>query len=138
MLQWYDAGQDQAAGGDCSDSCESEDELRPPKKKKKKKKCERNAPNSTPMILALCTPIMRLAHEHVQQSRDVVFIDATSSFDRQNSSIVLLSTVMAAGAVPLGVMVTSDEQEETIVTGMRCLMSILPDDAFFGEGPQLG
>ena len=35
-------------------------------------------------------------------------------------------------------MVTSDEQEETIVTGMRCLMSILPDDAFFGEGPQLG
>lgn len=50
----------------------------------------------------------------------------------------LLSTVMPAGAVPLGVIVTSDEQEETIISGMRFLMSILPDNAFFGEGPQLG
>ena len=74
----------------------------------------------------------------MQQSRDVVFMDATSSFDRQNSSIFLLSTVMPAGAVPLGIVVTSDEQEETIASCMRCFMSILPNNAFFGEGPQLG
>ena len=81
---------------------------------------------------------MKRAHQYVQQSRDVVFIDATSSFDRQNTSIFLLSTVMPAGAVPLGVILTSDEQEETITNGIRCLVSILPDNAFFGEGPQLG
>ncbi len=90
------------------------------------------------MILALCSPIMKRAHEHVQQSRDVVFVDATSSFDRQNSSIFLLSTVMPAGAVPLGVIVTSNEQEDTITTGLKYLVSIFPNNAFFGEGPQLG
>ncbi len=90
------------------------------------------------MILALCSPIMKRAHEHVQQSRDVVFVDATSSFDRQNSSIFLLSTVMPAGAVPLGVIVTSNEQEDTITTGLKYLESIFPNNAFFGEGPQLG
>ena len=45
---------------------------------------------------------------------------------------------MPAGAVPLGVIVTSDEQEETITTGLKYLSSILPNNAFFGEGPQLG
>ena len=74
----------------------------------------------------------------MQQSRDIAFVDATSSFDRQNNSIFLLSTVMPAGAVPLGVIVTSDEREETITTGLKYLSSILPNNAFFGEGPQLG
>ena len=73
----------------------------------------------------------------MQQSRDIAFVDATS-FDRQNNSIFLLSTVMPAGAVPLGVIVTSDEREETIITGLKYLSSILPNNAFFGEGPQLG
>ena len=90
------------------------------------------------MILAICTPIMRRAHQYVQQSRDVVFVDATSSFDRQTTSIFLLSTVTPGGAVPLGVIVTSDEQEVTITEGLRSLASILPDNAFFGEGPQIG
>ena len=93
---------------------------------------------SSPMILAICTPIMRRAHQYVQQSIDVVFVDATSSFDRQNISIFLLSTVTPGEAVPLGVFVTSDEQEETITEGLRSLSSNLPDNAFFGEGPQIG
>ena len=89
--------------------------------------------NSTPMILAICTPIMRRAHQHVQQSRDVVFIDATSSFDRQNTSIFILSTVTPGGVIPLGVIVTSDE---TITEDLRSLASLLPSNAFCGEGPQ--
>ena len=74
----------------------------------------------------------------MQQSRDIAFVDATSSFDLQNNSIFLLSTAMPAGAVPLGVIVTSDERQETIATGLKNLSSILPNNAFFGEGPQLG
>ena len=132
VLQWYDAGQDQAF---TDDSCDTDvDELKLSKKKKAKKQRKYN----TPMVLALCSPIMKRAHEHVQQSRDIAFVDATSSFDRQNNSIFLLSTVMPAGAVPLGVIVTSDEREETITTGLKYLSSILPNNAFFGKGPQLG
>ena len=64
---------------------------------------------------------MRSAHQHVQQSRDVMFIDATSSLDWQNTSIFILSTVTPGGAIPLGVIVTSDEQKETITEGLRSL-----------------
>lgn len=52
---------------------------------------------------------MRIAH---QQSRDVVFVDATSSSDRQNTSTFILSTVTLGGAIPLGVIVASDEHEK--------------------------
>ena len=78
---------------------------------------------------------MKRAHQCVQQSRDVVqplrLMGRTLPF-------FLLSTVMPAGAELLGVILTSDEQEETITNGIRCLVSILPDNVFFGEGPQLG
>lgn len=73
VLQWYDAGPEHAAS-DAFDS-EEEEEVKPPKKKRKKEK------KATPMILALCTPIMNRAHEYVQQSRGVVFIDVTYMFD---------------------------------------------------------
>ena len=129
VLQWYDAGTGQTSEVSESDN----EEVEPPTKKKKL-----TSANSTPMILAICTPIMRRAHQHVQQSRDVVFIDATSSFDRQNTSIFILSTVTPGGAIPLGVIVTSDEQEETITEGLRSLASLLPGNAFFGEGPHIG
>ena len=48
------------------------------------------------------------------------------------------STVTPGGVIPLGVIVTSDEQEETITEGLRSLISLLPINAFFGEGPQIG
>jgi len=35
--------------------------------------------SSNSSILALCTPIMRQAHLHVQLSHDIVFIDSTSA-----------------------------------------------------------
>ena len=128
MLQWYDAGKGQTSEVSDSDN----EEVEPPTKKIKIASA-----NSTPMILAICTPIMRRAHQFIQQSRDVVFIDATSSFDRQNTSIFILSTVTPGGAIPLGMIVTSDEQEETITEGLRNLISLLPRNAFFGEGPQI-
>ena len=70
VLQWYYACKGQASEVSDSDG----DEVGPPTKKKKL-----TSTVSTPMILAICTPIMRRAHQYVQQSRDVVFIDATSS-----------------------------------------------------------
>ena len=58
VIQLYDTGQDQAFTDDRSDT--EEDELKLSKKKKQRK-------YNTPMILALCSPIMKRAHEHVQQ-----------------------------------------------------------------------
>lgn len=91
-----------------------------------------------PLILAICSPIMYRAHEYIQQSSELVFMDATSSLDRFSCPTYILTTGSAAGAVPLGVFVVSNETAPTITNGLDLLKSITPSDAFFGKGSNTG
>ena len=91
-----------------------------------------------PLILAICTPIMVRAHKYVRQASEMVFTDATSSLDRFSCPTFILSTGSAAGAIPLGVFVVSDESTSTITAGLNLLKSIMPPDAFFGKGRDTG
>ena len=61
ILQWYTNYTKPETDDDVNDN------MTPPKPKKRKRE-ERE----TPMILALCTPIMVRAHRHVQQSSDII------------------------------------------------------------------
>ena len=65
-------------------------------------------------------------------------MDATSSLDRFSCPTYILTTGSAAGAVPLGVFVVSDETALTITSGLDLLKSIIPSDAFFGKGSDTG
>ena len=91
-----------------------------------------------PMIVTVCTPLMSRVHEHIQQAGEMVFCDATSTLDRFNTSLFVLSTSHPAGGLPLGVMITSDEQEETIVQGLSQLLNVFPQGAFYGRGADKG
>lgn len=95
-----------------SSDCDSEDEeMRddvPPKAKRPKR--ERHEP----LILALCTPLMARVHTTVPQSAEIMFCDSTSSLDRFNMSLFILSTCHPVGRIPLGILMTSDEKEQTI------------------------
>lgn len=91
-----------------------------------------------PLILAICSPIMYCAHKYIQQSSELVFMDATSSLDHFSCPTYILSTGSAAGAVPLGVFVVSNETASTITGGLDLLRSIMPSDAFFGKGGKAG
>jgi hypothetical protein len=71
-------------------------------------------------VLAICTPLLARVHEHVMQSAELVFCDATSSLDRNNFSLFILSTAHPAGGLPLGVVVTSDESERLSRRGFNC------------------
>ena len=103
---------------DCSESeIESEND-EPPKKKCKKMKREQ------PMVVAVCTPLMCRIHQHIQQSSEMVFCDNTSTLDRFNSFLFVLSTSHCAGGLPLAVMITSDEQEETIQQGLQMVKQV--------------
>ena len=114
----------------------TEDEIEDIELKKKKKKPKRE--RSQPMIIAVCTPIMTRVHQTIQQAGEMVFCDATSSLDRFNSSLFILSTSNAAGALPLGVIITSDEQEDTIQQGLQLLNKVVPEGAFYGRGSRQG
>jgi len=77
-------------------------------------------------------------HKYIRQSAELVFMDATSSLDRFSCPTYILCTGLAAGAVPLGVFVVSNETAVTLTDGLKLLKSIMPPDAFFGRGSDTG
>ena len=113
---------------------DTDDDLEPPKTKKRKTTITKGKP----MIIAVCTPLMFRVHENIQQAGEMTFCDATSSLDRFNTSLFILSTSHAAGGLPLGVIMTSDEQEETIRQGLELLKEVLPKNSFYGRGVERG
>ena len=46
-------------------------------------------------------------------------MDASASFEALNTSITLLYTSCAVGALPLGLLITSDESEVTLEKGVN-------------------
>ena len=55
-----------------------------------------------------------------------------------NLRFFLVCTQSVAGALPLGIILTSDEKESTLVEGFEMLKSLLPNNAFFGRSVTLG
>ena len=94
--------------------------------------------DSQPLIIALVTPLMKRVHKEVQQSGELVFIDATSNTEEHNLKVFMLCTHHVAGALPLGILITSDEKQSTLCQGFQTLKSILPPQAFYGHGPDKG
>ena len=87
-----------------------------------------------PLVLAICTPIMARAHQMLRQAGELVYVDATSSLDRYNCPTFMFSTCTPAGGLPLGVVITSGEDEASITEAFSFLKSILPQNAFYGRG----
>ncbi len=126
ILQWYESLAE-------SEESDGESETKPPPLKKKKKR-----PSNKPLILAVCTPLMARAHKEVCQAGEIVFCDASSSMDRFNTSLFMLSTTHACSGIPLAVFMVSDETEETVKQAMETVKQVLPSDAFYGNGPCIG
>jgi hypothetical protein len=97
-----------------------------------------NSTTHTPFILCIVTGLMRRVHEKIHQAGELCYFDASAAFDSLNTSISLLYTSCSIGALPLGLFLTSDEAEITIENAINLLKTILPENAFYGRGPQLG
>ena len=69
----------------------------------------------TPLVLAICTPLMVRAHTMLRQAEELVHCDSTASLDRCNCPTFVMSTASSAGGIPLGVVITSGESETTII-----------------------
>ena len=117
-LQWF------CITNDSNDS-DSDKEVQSQRSKRRRK-----AAYAQPLILSLCTPLMARVHENVLQSAELIFCNSTALLDRFNTSLFIISTAHPAGGLPLGVMLTSDEKEETIVKGLEMLMDTLPSGRF--------
>ena len=65
-------------------------------------------------------------HEHICQSKELVFVDVSSSFEDFNNTLFVISTSSAAGGLPLGIIVTSAESADVIHKGMNTLKELFP------------
>ena len=65
-------------------------------------------------ILCIVTGLMSRVHEKIPQASEICYMDASASFEPLNTSITLLYTSCAVGALPLGLFITSDESEITL------------------------
>lgn len=99
---------------------------------------EYNANSECAFILCIVTNLMARVHEKIIQAGEICYVDASASFDPLNTSITLLYTSCAAGALPLGLFIMSDETESTLENALNLLKTILPQNAFYGHGPQIG
>ena len=100
-----------------------------------KKKKQKQTPKASQWFLLRAHPLMCRVHENIQQAGED---DLLWCLDRFNTSLYILSTSHPAGGLPLGVIITSDEQEETITQGLELLKEVLPKHSFYGRGVERG
>ena len=123
MLQWCETTIEKSdSEGECTQ-----------KAKRKKRDISQK-----PLILAIVTPLMARAHGRIQQASEIAFCDSTASLDRFNTSIFIISTATAMSGIPLAVLFTSDEREDTVYKAFELLKEVLPPCAFFGNGSSVG
>ena len=113
-----------------------EDTFDPPPTKKKKTGKRKN---SQPLIIAACTPLMARVHQSIRQAEELIFCDSTSSLERYNCSLFVLSTRSPAGGLPLAVVITSDEKENTIKVALEKVKEVVPQNSLWHQsgGPKV-
>ena len=89
-------------------------------------------------VVVIIDAFMRRVHKSIPQAGDIMIMDATSNLDRSDTKLFHLMCPSAVGALPLTTIVTSREDEKTILHGLKMMKRMLPQDAFYGRGPELG
>ena len=87
-----------------------------------------------PFILVIITPLMLRVHEKTCKAAELVFIDSSGGMEEYNLRVFLIVTHSPIGALPLGIIITSDETTETLVRSFVMFRDALPNNAFFGRG----
>ena len=67
----------------------------------------------------------------VQQSSELAFVDSSSNMEELNLRIFLFCTHSVVGALPLGILIVSDETTNTLVQGFTKLKESMGENAFY-------
>ena len=91
-------------------------------------------------VVAICTELMRRVHENWQYSKEMAFVDSTGNFDREEHRVFTVLTHSFAGALPLGILITSTEKAERINLGLKLVRELAGEKSFYGnnlKGPKV-
>jgi hypothetical protein len=67
----------------------------------------------------------------MKQSSELAFIDSSSNMEELNLRVFIVCTHSVAGALPLGILIVSDERTATLVQGFTLLKNCMGENAFF-------
>lgn len=90
--------------------------------------------SNDPFILSIVTPLMLRVHKKIKTSGELVFFDSSGGMEEFNLRVFIMVTHTPIGALPLGIIITSDETTETLVSAFELFRSSLPEYAFYGKG----
>lgn len=85
--------------------------------------------NKDPFAILIVTPLMQRAHK-LSSAADICFVDSTASCDAENHSITFMLTSSCVGALPLAILITSDQTQVSYVAGFTLLKEALGKAAF--------
>ncbi|CAG9863276.1 unnamed protein product [Phyllotreta striolata] len=90
-------------------------------------------------VIVLCPPLFKRIHQHMKSASEIVFMAAINKADNDGSKAFFMMTNSDCGALPLGIIITSSEDDELITIGLNNLKALIGDSIFFGsiEGPQM-
>ncbi|GBN77036.1 hypothetical protein AVEN_204820-1 [Araneus ventricosus] len=80
--------------------------------------------NEDPLAVLILTPLKMRAHG-IQECENIVFVDSTSSSDAENHCITLMLIPCAAGSIPIAIIITKDETENSYTVGLNLLKETL-------------
>ena len=89
-------------------------------------------------FIVIHDPLTLRVHSKLPQSGDIVCVDSTGGIDRVNSRYFRFLTVSPAGGLPMGSVITSKEDEETLTEAFTKYRDTLPDEAFYRNGKMRG
>lgn len=90
------------------------------------------------LVIAICTPLMKRASSLIKGASEIMFADSSGTMDCLNCKLFLLQIPSAARAIPIGTLIVTSESEEVLNVAFAMWKSLLPPDAFFGRGPNVG
>ena len=81
--------------------------------------------------VAMCDKFNHRCHENLPQAGDLILVDAASNLNRQDSKLFHVMTPSAISALPLGTVIISREDKETLKFGFDMYKSLFSEDSFF-------
>lgn len=86
-------------------------------------------------VVALCTPLMKRVHENWPLSSEMLFVDSTGNFDREQYRVFPLLAHGYAGALLEGIIVTATEKGELLSCGLEMILEMVgKEKAFYMKG----
>ncbi|KAJ8970404.1 hypothetical protein NQ317_017186 [Molorchus minor] len=89
--------------------------------------------NEDPLIIIILTPIMIRSHER-EFAQEMVFIDSSGSCDQMNSCTTFVFAAHKIGAIPLAVILHTEQTEANYTLAFSLLKRVLHSDDFGKKG----